>query len=123
MPVLHIEPNREPTATFVRPTVGYAEGSPSALGSPFRVAEQNREEYYRATHLQTIEFEIARLIVDQLAGAGADAQDRRRRGLGLPSCRTNRKARRRGCRSRIGISRWAPRLKSISRLRVRAMRR
>jgi type III restriction enzyme len=85
MPVLDIEPNREPTATFVRPTVGYAEGSPSALGSPFRVAEQNREEYYRATHLQTIEFEIARLIVDQLAGAGADAQDRRRRVLGLQS--------------------------------------
>lgn len=25
---LVIEPNREPTATFVRPTVGYQEGSP-----------------------------------------------------------------------------------------------
>ena len=73
MPVLDIEPNREPTATFVRPTVGYAEGSPSAHSSPFPFDEQNREEYYRETHLQTIEFQIARLIVDQLTVAGADA--------------------------------------------------
>ena len=43
-------------STFVRPTVGYAEGSPSAHSSPFPFAEQNREEYYRETHLQTIEF-------------------------------------------------------------------
>ena len=85
MPVLDIEPNREPTATFVRPTVGYAEGSQSAHGSPFPFAEQNREEYYRGTHLQTIEFEIARLIVDQLAVAGSDAKDRRRRVLALQS--------------------------------------
>jgi type III restriction enzyme len=35
MPPLEIEPNREPTATFVRPTVGYAEGSPAAQSSPF----------------------------------------------------------------------------------------
>ena len=85
MPVLDIEPNREPTATFVRPTVGYAEGSQSAHGSPFPFAEQNREEYYRETHLQTIEFEIARRIVDQLTVAGSDVKDRRRRVLALQS--------------------------------------
>jgi type III restriction enzyme len=85
MPILDIEPNREPTATFVRPTVGYAEGSPSSHSSPFPFAERNREEYYRRTHLQTIEFQIARLIVDQLTVAGAGATDRRRRVLALQS--------------------------------------
>jgi len=85
MPPLEIEPNREPTATFVRPTVGYAEGSPAAQSSPFPFNEQNREEYYRETHLQTIEFQIARLIVDQLTAAGAGPNDRRRRVLALQS--------------------------------------
>jgi type III restriction enzyme len=40
MPVLDIEPNREPTATFVRPTVGYQEGSPSAHSSPFHFVDR-----------------------------------------------------------------------------------
>jgi type III restriction enzyme len=85
MPVLDIEPNREPTATFVRLTVGYQEGSPSAHSSPFQFVKQDREEYYREMHLQTIEFQIARLIVDQLTAGGADAKDRRRRVLALQS--------------------------------------
>lgn len=85
MPVLDIEPNREPTATFVRPTVGYQEGSPATHSSPFQFVEQDREEYYRETHLQTIEFQIARLIVDQLTVAGTDGKDRRRRVLALQS--------------------------------------
>ncbi|MGE5486806.1 MAG: BPTD_3080 family restriction endonuclease [bacterium] len=82
---LIIEPNREPTATFVRATVGYQEGSASSHAAPFAFVEQNREEYYRETHLQTIEFQIARLIVDQLTGSGADAADRRLRVLALQS--------------------------------------
>ena len=61
----------EPTATFVRLTVGYREGSPPMHSSPFQFIEQDREEYYRQTHLQTVEFQIARLIVDQLTVAGA----------------------------------------------------
>jgi type III restriction enzyme len=85
MPVLDIEPNREPTATFVRLTVGYQEGSPSAHSNPFQFVKQDREEYYREMHLQTIEFQIARLIVDQLTAGGADAPDRRRRVLALQS--------------------------------------
>ena len=85
MPKLDIEPNREPTATFVRPTVGYQEGSPSTHSNPFPFKEQNRDEYYRGTHLQTIEFQIARLIVDQLTSAGTDKKDRRRRVLALQS--------------------------------------
>jgi hypothetical protein len=70
---------------FVRLTVGYQEGSPSMHSSPFQFIEQDREEHYRETHLQTVEFQIARLIVDQLTVAGADAKDRRRRVLALQS--------------------------------------
>ena len=51
--------------------------------SPFQFIELDREEYYRETHLQTVEFQIARPIVDQLTVAGADAKDRRRRVLAL----------------------------------------
>jgi len=85
MPVLNIEPNREPTATFVRVTVGYQEGSPSTHGSPFPFVEQDRDEYYRETHLETIKFHIARLIVYQLTVTRADSKDRRRRVLALQS--------------------------------------
>lgn len=86
MPVLDIEPNREPTATFVRPTVGYQEGSASSHGSPFSFVQQDREEYYQNTHLQTIMFEIARLIVTQLATAGKDSKDKKQAVLALQSC-------------------------------------
>jgi type III restriction enzyme len=81
---LIIEPNREPVATFVRPTVGYQEGSPSQA-SPFEFVEQDREAYYQQTHLQTIQFQIARLIVDQLVGDYQTGTDRRRRVLRLQS--------------------------------------
>ncbi len=82
---LILEPNREPTATFVRPTVGYQEGSPAMHATPFEFVEQDREEYYHETHLQTIEFQIARLIVDQLTGGAGPVMDRRRRVLALQS--------------------------------------
>ncbi len=68
MQVLEIEPNREPTSVFVKAAVGYQEGHPSTLG-PGGFEEQDREEYYRSTHLQTIEFEIARHVVAALVGA------------------------------------------------------
>jgi type III restriction enzyme len=42
--------NREPTAVFVKPTVGYQTGNPGTLG-PGRFEQQDREEYYRSTHL------------------------------------------------------------------------
>jgi type III restriction enzyme len=82
---LFLEPNLEPTATFVRPTVGYQEGSPAAQASPFQFVEQDRAGYYRDNHLQTIEFQITRLIVDQLANASSQTSDKRRRVLGLQS--------------------------------------
>ena len=51
-----LEPNLEPTATFVLPTVGYQEGHPSQHG-PFPFVPQDRERYYREPkecHRQTI---------------------------------------------------------------------
>jgi type III restriction enzyme len=82
---LVIEPNLEPTATFVRPTVGYQEGSPAAHSAPFQFELQDRKEYYAHTHLQTIEFQIARMIVDELTVGGGNTTDKRRRVLRLQS--------------------------------------
>ena len=82
---LVIEPNREPTATFVRPTVGYQEGSPATHSAPFQFVQQDREEYYAQTHLQTIEFQITRLIVDELTVSADAATDKRRRVLRFQS--------------------------------------
>jgi len=70
MEPLALEPMQEPTAVFVAPQVGYAEGKPTGFGQ-FPTQEQNREQYYENTHLQTLEFELARRIVSGLlAGKG-----------------------------------------------------
>ena len=69
MEPLLVEPERTPTAVFVKPAVGYETGGPSVMG-PGRSEEQTREEYYRTTHIQAIKFEIARRIVLNLVGAG-----------------------------------------------------
>ena len=82
---LEIQPNREPTATFVRSTVGYQEGSPAAHSAPFLFVQQDRQEYYAHTHIQTIEFQIARLIVDELTIGAAAKTDARRRVLRFQS--------------------------------------
>lgn len=64
---LHIQPEHEPTAVFVKPRVGYEVGAPSLAG-PGQFEEQDRRAFYESTHLQTIEFEIARQIVAVLGG-------------------------------------------------------
>ncbi|HEY9086681.1 MAG TPA: DEAD/DEAH box helicase family protein [Anaerolineaceae bacterium] len=64
---LAIEPEIEPTSVFVKPRVGYKVGA-SNLSGPGEFEEQNREAYYNTTHLQTIEFEIARQIVQLMVG-------------------------------------------------------
>jgi len=74
MEPLILEPNTEPTAVFVKPTVGYQVGPPSALG-PGEFAEQNREEYYHSIHTQTIIFEIARQVVWALVGDDKTSPD------------------------------------------------
>jgi type III restriction enzyme len=67
METLAIEPALEPTAVFVKPRVGYQVGVPTLAG-PGEFAEQDRSAYYSSTHLQTIEFEIARQIVQNMVG-------------------------------------------------------
>lgn len=71
---LLLEPSVEPTAVFVKPLVGYQMGVPSQLG-PGQFEAQDREEYYRSTHPQTIAFEIARQVVWALVGDSQSAPD------------------------------------------------
>jgi type III restriction enzyme len=84
MEPLIVEPNREPTATFLSPTVGYREGN-AAQTSPFGFNRQDRHAYYQQTHLQEIEFEIARLIVDQFVDVTQGRSNAKRRALRLQS--------------------------------------
>jgi type III restriction enzyme len=65
IPKLVLEPDRTPTATFVKPQVGYQVGQ--MLPGGFETVEQNREEFYRTWHVQTIKFEIARQVTWVLA--------------------------------------------------------
>lgn len=62
---LLLEPDATPTAVFVKPQVGYQIGNPSVSGG-FTTSTQDREAYYASTHLQTIKFEITRLVVGAL---------------------------------------------------------
>ena len=63
--LLTLEPEQTPTAVSVKPAVGYDTGTPTLLG-PGQTTLQDREEYYKTTHLQAIKFEIARRIVAAL---------------------------------------------------------
>lgn len=74
---LTIEPSREPTATFVSATVGYREGSPQRAGFSMEATVQDRRAYYQENHIQTIKFEIARLIVESLAELSREGTDKR----------------------------------------------
>jgi type III restriction enzyme len=84
MDKLVLEPNREPVATFLAPTVGYQEGSPSQ-GGTFGFAPQDRQSYYRDTHLQTIKFQVAKLLASDLSGHVSGTSGAERRVLGLQS--------------------------------------
>jgi type III restriction enzyme len=74
MEPLRLEPEHEPTAVFVKPRVGYEIGAASLAG-PGEFQQQDRQAYYASTHLQTIEFEIARQVVFALVGDGEHAPD------------------------------------------------
>lgn len=85
MDSLLIEPNREPTATFLVPQVGFKPGTQSRNEVPLAAVEQNREGYYQQTHLQTIEFEIVRLVIEQLVGGNGRKLDQKAKVLRLQS--------------------------------------
>ncbi len=84
MEPLILEPNREPTATFLLPQVGYKEGHQSQ-GGPFAFVEQNREAYYQETHLQTIQFHITRLVIEELLSGQQAGSDTKAKVLRLQS--------------------------------------
>ena len=56
-----------PTAVFVKPAAGYGIGTPTSLG-PGEATLQDREAYYKTTHIQAIKFEISRRIITALVG-------------------------------------------------------
>lgn len=69
---LVIEPEKTPTATFVRIITDHLEGGARG-GGIGEYVEHNRSEYYARHHLQEIEFEISRQIVATLVGEGSQA--------------------------------------------------
>ena len=71
---LTLEPEQTPTAVFVKPAVGYDTGVPTISG-PGPATLQDREAYYKTTHLQAIKFEIARRIVTALVGDSKNDPD------------------------------------------------
>ncbi len=85
MEKLVIEPNREPTATFISATVGYREGSPQVAGVSMPVTVQDRHAYYEQNHIQTIKFQIARLVVESLADLARQGTDARAAAFRLQS--------------------------------------
>ena len=64
---LILEPEYTPTAVFVKSTAGYEIGLSTTL-RPGPAILQDREEYYKSTHLQAIKFEICRRIITALVG-------------------------------------------------------
>ena len=84
MEKLVLEPNREPVATFLAPTVGYQEGHPSQ-NATFGFSPQDRNSYYRDTHLQTIKFQVAKLIAGDFAAQRGTTDAAARRVGGLQS--------------------------------------
>ncbi|MDP9366879.1 MAG: hypothetical protein M3Q03_01155, partial [Chloroflexota bacterium] len=82
MEPLELEPS-EPTALYVRPTVGYQIGGHSGQG-PGQYDLQDRPQFYATTHFQAIVFEIARQVVTVLVGDATTAHGRE----GSPALRT-----------------------------------
>jgi type III restriction enzyme len=76
---LSIEPNREPTGTFVRPQVGVQTGGMAETQSPFGFTQQDRQAYYDSVHLQTILFQAAQRVVEELTQVSTATQGGTRR--------------------------------------------
>ena len=85
METLRIEPANEPTAVFVKPRVGYEHGKPTLFG-PGDFEAQDREAFYASSHIQQIQFQIARRVVDGLLGFTGNGAAQNGR-LGIPASR------------------------------------
>jgi type III restriction enzyme len=85
MDPLVIEPQREPTATFLTATVGYREGHAASSTLVLPLAEQDRRAYYEQNHIQTIKFRIAQIVVDELSTVSRQGDGARARVFRLQS--------------------------------------
>ncbi|MGB6130956.1 MAG: hypothetical protein WBG54_04195 [Acidobacteriaceae bacterium] len=85
MESLVIEPYREPTATFLTGTIGYKQGHAASGALVLPLVEQDRRTYYEQNHIETIKFNIARLVVEFLSDASHQGNDRKARVFRLQS--------------------------------------
>lgn len=82
---LIVEPHREPTATFLTATIGYREGHAAAGSLVLPLVEQDRRTYYEENHIETIKFNIARIVVENLSNASHMGEDKKARVFRLQS--------------------------------------
>ena len=76
-----IDAYQNPTAVFVKPSVGYYDG-PLSIDGPGETKIHDRSVFYETTHLQAIEFDIARQVLDALlASSEKKMQSRSRQQL------------------------------------------
>jgi type III restriction enzyme len=80
---LSIDPKLEPTTTFLRLTAGYLDSDWNKI--PFDFVEQDRDEYYQQTHLQTILFQLTHRVVDELLSPTRGQDDTKTRVMRLKS--------------------------------------
>jgi len=73
---LSIDPRLEPVTTFLRPTAGYLDSQAHIV--PFEFVKQDRAAYYSQTHFQTVLFQIAQQIIDELLAPRAGRTTPRR---------------------------------------------
>jgi type III restriction enzyme len=85
MESLVIEPHKEPTATFLTATVGYKEGHAASGSLILPLVEQDRRTYYEQNHIETIKFNLARIIVEYLSDASHQGSNRNARVFRLQS--------------------------------------
>ena len=71
----------EPTEVFLEVTRGYKEGTETRLSAD--LVRHSREEFYDNVHFQTILFESAKRIVDDLVAGATSASDDDRAQLKL----------------------------------------
>lgn len=85
METLVVEPHKEPTATFLTATVGYKEGHAASGSLVLPLIQQDRHTYYEQNHIETIKFNLARIIVELLSDASHQGSDRKARVFRLQS--------------------------------------
>ena len=73
-----IDAYQNPTAVFVKPSVGYYDG-PLSMSGPGETLIHDRSVFYETTHLQAIQFDIARQVLDALLASGEKQMQHRSR--------------------------------------------